>query len=107
MKALILILALLLCVGIVAAQKLTEPQHDKLLAAYEKAVIAQNNYQAAQAKLQETVDAYNAIVEQVKKEGKMPPGTSFTIDLSAKAGQEITVQTPPVQDKSKSDEKKK
>lgn len=74
------------------APKLPEVSKLRLLAAYQKAVIAQKASQDAQAQLQAAINAFNVLAEKEIAENKLQKGSSFQVNVDSG---EVTVIPPP------------
>ncbi len=81
-----------------AANPLGDADKYRILALYEKAVIAQNQRDFAQLRLQQAFAQYNEAAAKLIKESHMPEGTSFSVDTEK---QEVTVNPPKPKEEKK------
>jgi hypothetical protein len=70
----------------------SELQSLKLLNSYQRAVLLQQQAQAADKAFADARDGYTKLADEVSGEMKLPKGSQFVIDV---AGQKVTVQLPP------------
>lgn len=64
----------------------------RIIAVWEKAVLADQTYQQALQKRNEAVTAWNAAVDEIIQDEKFPKGTTFTVNLDS---QDVQVVKPP------------
>lgn len=70
----------------------SELQRLKLLSAYSKAVLLQQQAASADKAFADARDSYTSLADEVSKEMKLPPQSQFIIDVGT---QKVTVQLPP------------
>jgi predicted Zn-dependent protease len=63
-----------------------------VIASYQKAVIAQQQAQAAQKAMNDAIADYNALVVATVKESRLPAGTTLQVTPDM---QDVTVVAPP------------
>jgi len=91
MKKLVLVLLCGWAVGADSPVQVSELSKQKLLSAYKSAVIATVEVQMAQARAEQFRQAFNQLVQEVKKDEKLPNGADITVAI---APDQVTVTLP-------------
>jgi hypothetical protein len=73
--------------------QLSEVSRLRVLAAYQKAIIAQVGTQAAQQKMNEAVQEYQKAADEAVEENKLPKGTRLNVNVDT--GEVTTIAPPP------------
>ena len=94
----VLVTVFLLCIFAVAADapKFSEISKLKLVNAYQKAIIAQVNFQNAQKQAQDAVASFNALCEAETKTAGLAQGTQCQVNMDT---QEVTAVAPKAEEK--------
>lgn len=84
---------LVLAIGLLAQAppQPSELQRLKLLSAYSKAILLQQQAAAADKAFADAREQYTSLADEVSGELKLPKGSQFVIDV---ASQKVTVQLP-------------